>query len=857
MTLKKKMYLILGITTTLMIVSLGISGYLIVIKSFARIERTETVQNIERASGSLNTESLRMQSVLMDWAFWDDTYQFVEDANKKYIDSNMMDDTFSTLGINYFIVVDNQSRIIYQKSIDFQKKQTIPLSTEWERVISSPALHTSETSTSPVKTGFLMTNGNPVLFTAGPILNSKKAGPSHGTLILGKDLNREWVEKISGTLSLSINLFPWNGKTFSGGIQTDSGVLPLFSGIRVIPRDQNIISGYAMMRDFEDHPAFLLGVDVPREVYHHAKATFYYYLFSLIGVILLFVSLTVVLLERQILSRIMRLGKDVRSVGVSGDRSARVNVQGNDELTLLSGEINRMLENLRHSETSLRDSENRFMMLFENIPVMVVSFDRRGKCLLWNKECSRVMGWSPEELNSISDPLSLAIEDRMELKKVKRILLRADGLFREYTLRTKAGVLRRQMWADFLLPNKALMFIGYDITERRNLEEQLQVRQRMDSLGTLAGGIAHDFNNILTGVIGNLSLLRMTGHELNPEQQEYLNESEQACRRAGEIIRQFQVFSNGNIVKKDVVDVWAIAEEVFSFLSFTTDRMIEKKVDITPGKYFVRANASELHQVFLNLGTNSVQAIQDRGPKAGDFIRITAEIELLSDTEREGLPRGEYVHIRFEDSGGGMPEKVRKRAFEPFFSTKEKGPKKSQGLGLAMVYNIITAHNRGCIDIESIEGNGSIFHIFLPRGIPDFKTDRKVIHTPLPGKGGILVVDDEIIIRLLLKKVLQEYGYTVFLAEDGKKGVEVFSENRDRINLVILDLTMPHMTGDMVFREIRMIQPNVRIILSSGHVEGEIDESIFSQSNGFLPKPWNIPTLLQMVNKAFGEVHTS
>jgi PAS domain S-box-containing protein len=664
---------------------------------------------------------------------------------------------------------------------------------------------------------------------------------------MGKILDRNWMNDISRVLSLTVNLTPLNRKTRPEGIRSNDPVMSPPWGTVGISLSKETITGYTVLRDFENRPAFILRADTPRNIYQRAKASFYFYLYSLAGVIFLIGLLIIAVLERRVITRIMHLGKAIDAIGYSGDRSSRLKVRGNNEISRLAEEINRMLDNLRASEDSLRDSEDRFFMLFENIPVMVVAFDRKGESLLCNREYSRILGWTPEELKTVSDPLTPAIENQKERLETKQILLRADGIFREFTIRVKSGALRRQMWANFLLPGNTLMFIGYDITERREMEEQLQVRQRMDSLGTLAGGIAHDFNNLLTVIKGNLCILQMDPDSLDNEQRKNLQETELACDRAADIIRQVQVFSNGDVSQKTAVDIYTIVQEVFNFLTFASNRLIEKKIDFGPGEFFVHGNDAELYQVFLNLGTNSIESIKSKDSNGFNAIRISARIENRPDTVKSGLMAGDYVHIRFEDTGGGMPEKIRKRIFEPFFSTKERGPRKAQGLGMTMVYMIITSHHRGSIDVESVEGQGTTFHIFLPRAMSAGEGVQNSIDITKPAKETILVIDDEDALRKFAEKVLQGNGYTTLLAKDGETGVKVFADTPNKIDLVLLDLTMPGMSGADVFEEIRKIRPDIPVIISSGHSESEIDESLFSRTNGLLTKPYSIRDFLHKV----------
>jgi PAS domain S-box-containing protein len=847
MTLRKETYLIMGIATFLMIVSLTIAARHIVLESFTKLEQTGTAQHVERTMGYLDMEYSRLRSVVEDWAFWDDTYRFAGNRNQSYISSNLMDDMFFNLDINYFMITDVNSRIVYKKSIDLSAKKETPFPEGMERLILSPKMQAQKTASRSSISAIFQIEGKPVLFAAAPIMTSRLEGPPRGMLIIGKNLDRSWLNDISKALSLTVNLSPAGGKELPSWFPPDDSAISAQSGIYIVPRDENTISGYTVLRDFENRPAFILNVDVPRDMLQRAEFNFFYYLLSLAGVMLLFGLLTIVLLERRVLSRIMRLGKEIGSIGASRDRSARLEVRGNNELSLLAGEINRMLESLRSSEDNLRDSEERFMMLFENVPVMVVAMDRKGSGLLCNREYNRILEWSPEELKTVSDPLTPAIEDQTERLETKRILLRADGIFREFRIRIKSGALRRQMWANFLLPSNTLIFIGYDITERREMEEQLQVRQRMDSLGTLAGGIAHDFNNLLTVIKGNLCLLQMDPDNLRTGQRENLNEAEAACNRAAEIIRQFQIFTSGGIPQKTTVDLYAVVDSAFRFLPVSPNCLIEKQINFDPGEYAVTGNFSELHQVFLNLGNNSVQAIQNKSSSAGDQIRVSACIEDFSITGNGGLIPGKYVHIRFEDTGGGVSENIRKRIFEPFFSTKEKSSRKAQGLGLAIVYMIITHHHLGSITVESVEGKGSVFHILLPVAVSEQKDAQSSAVTQNHGNGTILVVDDEESIRKFSERILRENGYRVILADDGEKGVRTFAGSPNEIDLVILDLTMPRMTGHAVFEEIRKMRPDVPVLLSTGQTEQEIDEGMFSRTSGLLSKPYTIRDFLKKI----------
>ncbi|MFC1556020.1 PAS domain S-box protein [candidate division KSB1 bacterium] len=386
--------------------------------------------------------------------------------------------------------------------------------------------------------------------------------------------------------------------------------------------------------------------------------------------------------------------------------------------------------------------------------------------------------------------------------------------------------------------------------DKKKLEEQLQIRQRMDSLGTLAGGIAHDFNNILVGIMGSISMLNMDKDNLTESQKELLNDANQSCERAANLIQQFQTLSTGIARRKAVVDIHDISTEVFGLLKETTDRLIKKQVKFNKSEFYVTADSGELHQVLLNLATNSAQAIEERGAKDGDYIRVIAEDYEVTTGDTTGLPEGEYVHISFIDTGIGMTEDIMKKAFDPMFSTKDKGMKKGQGLGLAMVYNIVTQINGGHIWIDSKAGKGTTFHIYLPKASPDVEAESKMTNDIEGGTETILVVDDEPIVIKLTQNMLTDIGYTVLTASGGKEALKVYRKQKEEISAVILDLTMPQMSGKQVLHEISEINPDVKVIISSGHGDEYTKDGVLSKAKGNISKPFKMQDLAQAVRTA-------
>ncbi|MCD6308998.1 MAG: response regulator, partial [Candidatus Latescibacteria bacterium] len=359
---------------------------------------------------------------------------------------------------------------------------------------------------------------------------------------------------------------------------------------------------------------------------------------------------------------------------------------------------------------------------------------------------------------------------------------------------------------------------------------------------------AHDFNNILASIMGYIDLIRMNTHNIDTVQAKYLEEASKSCNRAAGLVQEFLSLTLESGSDKSVVDIFEIADEVFTILKRTTDKIIEKKNDIDPGKYLVYMKADQLHQALLNLGTNSASAIELKNSGQREFIRISARERFMRCNELAGMPEGKYIHIIFEDSGAGMTDEVKRRAFEPLFTTKSRGSQKGQGLGLAMVYQIITRNHHGYIDIETVLGQGTTFHIYIPKA-PSIQ--KNIPGAPADTVGGhetLLFVEDEESIRNFTAEALKGYGYRIITASEGREGLEIYSEKGECIDLVILDLTMPVMSGEELMKKLLEINPLVKVIVTSGHGEGVIRN--IKAAKGYIAKPFHIDEFARTIRNA-------
>ena len=596
--------------------------------------------------------------------------------------------------------------------------------------------------------------------------------------------------------------------------------------------------------------------------------------------VFLFGIITVMVISSIITQPLRRMMKTVRRIE-EGDLTQRAEITSHDEFAELGQSFNTMVESLEASYSELASFNRKLEIrvnertdrlnreinvrmkaeadlirakeyaerLFDLTPFAIFSVNKEKRIMSWNRKAAEITGFSSGEV--LGQPCSIMMSENCRRKcrlfdneEIKPIKGSTCTMFRK---NGEKIIISKQ---SNLLNNEHGDIIGgiecfEDITYRRQLEEELQRRQRMDSLGNLAGGIAHDFNNLLMGIMGNLDMLKLESEAMDAPSLDYVDESYRLCNRAAKLTQRIQTLTRSTITQRDNVDIHRIATDVFSILDRTTDKLIEMVVDMEPGRFFVYANEDQLHQVLLNLGTNSVNAFSERATRQGGFIRITAEEHTSSMSDATGLPDGDYIHIMFADNGRGMNESIRKRAFDPLFTTRQKGSKKGQGLGLAMVYTIVTNNHGGYVHIESTPRAGTTVHIYLTKGERTEQQPEIPDTGKTTGSGTLLVVEDEEAIRTLIRQALEKAGYSVLTAVDGLDGLDRFSSHADSIDLVLLDLTMPRMSGSMLFDRIKSLRPDTRVIILSGHSEEEIFGS--HQADAFLMKPFRIQDLLATV----------
>ena len=371
--------------------------------------------------------------------------------------------------------------------------------------------------------------------------------------------------------------------------------------------------------------------------------------------------------------------------------------------------------------------------------------------------------------------------------------------------------------------------------EKKKLEVQFQYAQKIEAIGTLASGIAHNFNNILMGIQGNVSIM-LLHTDASHQHYKRLKTIENSVQKASALTSQLLGYARAGTYEIKPIDLNQLLQEI-SHTFAMTKKEIRVHLDLDKDIFVIRGDHIQIKQVLLNLYVNAADAM----PKGGDLSIKTTRVT-HKDMAGRGYPvkPGDYVLLTINDTGVGMGKDTMERAFDPFFTTK--GISRGTGLGLASAYGIVKAHG-GYIDVSSKVGHGTTFYVYLPR------SGMKAAEEELPGrilKGEetVLLVDDEDVIIDIGQEMLEELGYKVLVAGGGKEAVKIYEENKDTIDIVILDIVMPDMIGAETYDRIKKINPDAKVLLSSGYgIDGQAEDIVARGCDGFIQKPFSLENL--------------
>ncbi|UCD77306.1 MAG: response regulator [Desulfobacterales bacterium] len=472
-------------------------------------------------------------------------------------------------------------------------------------------------------------------------------------------------------------------------------------------------------------------------------------------------------------------------------------------------------------ENQLRDSEEKFRILTELSPLGVSLIDSDGRYKYVNPKFIELFGYSIEETPTGRDWFRKAFPESSHRRQVitawihdLKVAQVGEVRPRTYPVRCSDGTDKTIRFRPVTMEGGDQFVIYEDITEHKRLEVHLQQAQKMEAIGTLAGGIAHDFNNILAAILGYGELLAFDMPKDTPAWQN-LQAVLKSCHRAKDLVGQILAFSRQNELDLMPIQISAIVKEALKMMRASLPATIEIRRNIETSDAIVNANATQIHQVLMNLCTNASHAMREKGGVLGVTLsRFQAENS--DQLPHPDLKPGTFLKLSVSDTGHGMTAKQMQRIFDPYFTTKEAG--EGTGLGLAVVQGIVRAHG-GAVKVQSSPEKGSVFDVYLPEMQKEVAAQPEIIQPYVTGHETILFVDDEQALVAMSKQMLELLGYKAVTRTSSVEAFELFQHDPGRFDLVITDMTMPNMTGEKLAGKILEIRPDIPVIMCTGYSE--------------------------------------
>jgi len=501
----------------------------------------------------------------------------------------------------------------------------------------------------------------------------------------------------------------------------------------------------------------------------------------------------------------------------------------------------------RHITQELLSNKKHFEVILEKMSEGIIEITSEGRIVYANPSAITLLEIPEEKLLAAN---FIELFDEPDRQRIKKFFVNLNAHFQtipdENPVRLGGKQISLSLFPIFNKGRNDRIVILRDLTERKRMETQLLLAQKMEAIGTLAGGIAHDFNNLLMVIQGNVSLMLLDIHSSHPHY-EMLKTIEKKVQSGSRLTNQLLGYASKGRYEVKPLYLNLLVEETSEAFG-RTRKSITIHRDLAQDLLPVEADPGQIEQVLMNLMVNAADAM----PFGGDLFLKAANISHNEIRGKVYQPKpGDYVLLTVTDTGVGMDPIILERIFDPFFTTKEFG--KGTGLGLASVYGIVKGHG-GYIDVESEKGRGATFRLYLPGTKKRIENTEKGSDPIQKGDETILIIDDEDLVLDVGQKFLRFMGYRVLTARDSEEAIEVYRNHREKIDLVILDLVMPKMEGGEIFKRLKQISTDVKVLVASGYsIDGKASQVLEQGACGFIQKPYDMRQLSQSIRSILNQ----
>jgi PAS domain S-box-containing protein len=856
MNLRTRLLIVALIGLTIFVVMFYALTGVTIDRTYARLDSQEVERQVLRAQSYLSYSLETLGRTCSDWAYWDDTYQFVLNHNATYVDSNLAPSSLATIDVSTMVFLDTSGKVVYVSSTETGSQTPDDAPSDLIAQFGPGATLLAQALRRPGLTGYMLVGGHVAFVAARPILTSAEAGPARGVLVLVRDLDDATFASMAETIGGNV--------TFQAADQVqpetvESQALTLLATGQPtvgLPAGTDEVRGFTKLTDLSGSTVLLLSTTAKRtesaEIVQLKRLVVT--VTSIIVVLLLGLGLLVV--NRTFMRRIASLGRQVTEVGHTSNLALRVRLSGSDELAQLATDVNITLESLQQTQQDknrmaeeLERDRKRLHDYFDHAHDLIFALDTNGKVTLVNQSACSVLGYEEKDLLGRSMLDIVSPDSREFMLRANDEIGSGDSVARTIDVLTRDGNRRtldlsgQRLW-DNGQPT-GTFYIARDITDRLRMEHELLHNEALASLGTLAAGIAHDFNNVLTVVKGSISLANSSLEE-PAESQHHLEVARVAVDRAQALASQLLTFSRGGAPVKENVDVESIVREVARFVLSGSGIALQVSVNgILPA---VEADRNQLFQVVQNIILNARDAMP-----SGGTLDIVLRCQTVSEEHPFGIAApGDYVIIRIADSGSGIAPEDMKLLFDPFFTTKPSG----HGVGLSTARSIARRHG-GDLLIESIADKGTTVWLCMPvaHGPVTQAQLTKSEGEPVSATGRLLIMDDEQTVADVTCAMARHLGYETTAVPDGAAALTAYAQavtEQHPFDLVIMDLTVPGgMGGREAVQRLHELYPDARVIVSSGYSD---DASIAEYAQcGFiasLAKPYTMQDLERVLRES-------